>query len=494
MAKAGFYNDNEYRDYPFITRVASNDAAADAGFPQAAIVDFGAIINTGIAYDAQQHAIYLHAVRRDASTVEFEFRLLHPATTETVRFSRELTDAPYLTEWQDSAAYGSSQSLAVADEAAWTAFLVTGHLDALAAIMPSGSTWTFAPTQLVIEPARIQALTYLRAIHLANRQRTQVTLPARCETPTTPDASAVAVGSVTGIVRFREGYNCTIRQDASRNAIIVGARVGAGAGRPCNEVPRYPGESSPDGGRYLTGGPACDEVVTTINGVGGRNFQLTAGRGIRISPDPDRTDTLIIQPDFSDFALCLNQPDATIAVPVLEGCDFEALPKFDFGPATSDVPYGWTRVSRESAYDATQGYGWITPPVADIDRGRLHMAIDARYEAPSNVLRDFAAVAVDADAVFRVDVPRGIYAIRLYAGDVAMASAGWCTVNEAPAVQWNQAVGTFLLTIPDSYFAAPDGYLDLLFHGTGDVGAAINGVELCYVADLPSESSTSSAA
>ena len=117
MPAAGWYNNNEYRDFPFLTRTMPIDFEPDgysssAGsasvalndLPHSAIVDMGVImeINSGFQLDLG-HYIYLDIIRRCGSTIQFEFRNTSPdALDELLVFTRDIADDEFSIEWADS--------------------------------------------------------------------------------------------------------------------------------------------------------------------------------------------------------------------------------------------------------------------------------------------------------------------------------------------------------------------------------------------------------
>lgn len=79
--------------------------------------------------------------------------------------------------------------------------------------------------------------------------------------------------------------------------------------------------------------------------------------------------------------------------------------KFDFGTATSPVEPGYTRVSGDTVYSASTGYGWASP-VGARDRGG----------APDDLRRDNCLPG--PGSAFYVDIPDGNYRVTIIFGDV----------------------------------------------------------------------------
>ena len=319
MAREGFYNENEFRDYPFLTRTEPLALSFDSletlnAVPEEAIVDFGAIMEVDSEFDdAAGDYVYLHSISRDGDTLIYRFRTTAAAAAaEELVFIRDTTvDGEWASEWIEATLITAGSSIGsigdpCLDVPKWRGFMVSGRYEALLDAIADQATLEFVQGLWQVEPSRLQSLvkTYLRSISLANTPRRVVTLPDGCtviEQPTTP---IVNVRCLQGPLVFREGYNCAIRQEDRNNAIIISGSKGSGAGEPCAEVPRYPGEASPDGGQFLSGGPTCGEVLKTLNGIGGRNVVIRSGPGFTVALDPLNPNTLIVDRDLGGFATC----------------------------------------------------------------------------------------------------------------------------------------------------------------------------------------------
>lgn len=299
MAKPGFYNDNEYRAYPFIARrpIIAVDAcgvpdstpqAVTTPLPNSAVVDAGFIMGLDSEFDEETHAVYLARIVRSGDEFTFEFKTDAPGAIDTpIVFTRHIPAA----EWLNEAAGSSPGDPECATEPAWEGFLVTGPLDDLAAELPTNGELLFAATDYVVEPGRVQSLikAYVRSINIGNYARV-IASNEECDESSAPIGDReiiVNARCMTGDLKFKEGYNCLIQQISRTNAIRVG--VGATSVPPdselClygSELPLYPGETPPPGSKFLSGGPACDEVISTINGLVGPNVQLVGGTGVKI--------------------------------------------------------------------------------------------------------------------------------------------------------------------------------------------------------------------
>jgi len=294
MPRAGFYNDNEYRWYPFIYRRETPAVAV----PDAAIVDCGIIMGLDSGFDETQHKVWLSKIYRHADTIEFELATNAPGVTTPLLFTRDL-DA---VEWQTEYAEAAPADKECAQEPAWEGFLVTGILTELVDDMTPGTVRVFDPLSYVLEPARIQSLVraYLRSISVGNYSRVQSLPPENCGGPVEPPPRYVIVNQrcMNGDLKFKAGHNCEITQVDRNNEIIVGAAIGEGEGgnNICEEIPLFDGEEPPTGSKLLSGGPACDEIIFTVNGVNaGGSLQLLGGTGIIIKQDPNNEHGLVIE-------------------------------------------------------------------------------------------------------------------------------------------------------------------------------------------------------
>jgi hypothetical protein len=298
MAKPGFYNDNEYRAYPFIARrpIIAVDACGvpdstpqtvTTPLPNSAVVDAGFIMGIDSEFDEETHTVYLARIVRDNDEFTFEFRTnATGATTRPIIFTRHAA-----AEWLNETADSNPGLPECATEPAWEGFLVTGPLDDLLAELPVNGELLFAATDYVVEPGRVQSLikAYVRSINIGNYGRVMASNEECNESSEPVGTREIIVNArcLTGDLKFKEGYNCLIQQVNRTNAIRVG--VGASSVPPdselClygSELPFYPGEVPPAGSKFLSGGPACDEVISTINGLVGPNVQLVGGTGVKI--------------------------------------------------------------------------------------------------------------------------------------------------------------------------------------------------------------------
>jgi hypothetical protein len=65
-----------------------------------------------------------------------------------------------------------------------------------------------------------------------------------------------------------------------------------------SELPLYAGQTPAEGEVFLSGGPACDDLITSINGIGGPNVNIAADAGIQIVPDGDNSIKIDVTPNI----------------------------------------------------------------------------------------------------------------------------------------------------------------------------------------------------
>jgi len=232
-----------------------------------------------------------------------------------LKFQREISDAKFSTEFAEAVLESSASSSAESSNSGdcptqplWEGFLVTGNMAAIAAAIADGETIEFDVALWQVEPSLVQNLreTFVRTVNLANHDRLHVTPGESCSSQSSLSSDEIFVDTrcLTGDLRLREGFNCSIRQENATRTLTIGAAVGAGSGLPCEEIPLYAGEDAPGGDPVLSGGPDCLSVLKTINGVGGTILQLTPGDGVRIFPHETSPNKLVVDVDLHDFAIC----------------------------------------------------------------------------------------------------------------------------------------------------------------------------------------------
>jgi hypothetical protein len=295
-----FYEWNTGRDYPLVQ--------GDAFVPASSLVACGFVVGPGSGYVDGEHRVYLVKVLRDGSRLEFHFTSDAPGLAgETIVFERDVADDQYVVEYADAAPSQSlSDSLDCSRQDAFTGYLVTGPLtDLLEALDDNDDELTGEST---VEPALIQNLSqaFVRSINVANGDRTRFAPSEDCpdvEWPVEQQPLYVRRTCLQGALRFREGYNNTIRQNLSDNSLTFDATVGGGQGEPCEQIPVFDGETPPAGSQLLDGGPSCLDVFRTINGVGGRIVPISGGLGVSVTFLPAEA-RITVDVNGHDMSVC----------------------------------------------------------------------------------------------------------------------------------------------------------------------------------------------
>jgi hypothetical protein len=286
MPQPGFYNDNEYRAYPFVYLVNVGDVI----LPNSAVVDAGIILCLdAFATDVRDYSVWLARVTRTNTAFNFVFVYAQKNgaafPTELV-FTRPDTDDPWVTIFAESAHIGDNA------DPIWEGFLVAGPVADLRKILAVDQTLYFVRNAYQIEPGLVQNLhnAYLRSVTVANYDRTRI--PA-CDIEATGGARNIIVNKdkVTGNIRLKEGYNCQITQTDRVRELNVTALKNSGApvdAELCahgSELPLYSDEPLSAGSKFYSGGPACDELINSINGITGAGINIIGGNGVAVTTD-----------------------------------------------------------------------------------------------------------------------------------------------------------------------------------------------------------------
>lgn len=347
MAKSGFYNDNLYRDYPFV-HLQTNE------LPDALIVDFGCIVGVTSGFVEGTHTVVLSRIRALDNLVEIEFTTTAPGLVDSVlRFSVDASAEKYTTVFATAVPTSTPSDIDCIVQCIddcdtepptpcyttsdWSGFLVIGDLSEIPALSSSESSCTVDDENVSsgtvheflgsvpVEPSLIKNLnnSFIRTINVANADRTRSTTPAECREHCWPfplQTHYVNCSCATGSIRFVEGYNCCIEQNSQENVITINGCVGGGAGEPCDDALVTDNEAPPNDRTTLDGGLRCDEIVRTINGVGRRYFEILGGPGVEIIPVPDQN-KIIIDINLESLALCVDLRDRSSSYQPIELSD-----------------------------------------------------------------------------------------------------------------------------------------------------------------------------
>lgn len=317
MPTPNWLNQNANRSFPFLKdSVGQSDGPLTlTQLPDDIIVDAGFVMGPQSGFTNGEHRVYLNRLYRSGDFFYFEFETDAPYAHEALlTFTRHVDDADRLTEHLNSGQTGTSVSGSTSeqdcDEPLWSGYLVTGSIASLVLLLPVDGAIAREDESAILEPALIQNLaeSYVTSIALANDDRTRVTAPDDCDDVVFPYETGVVFVKercLQGEILLKAGYNAIVRQEAGDNSLTFGAGVGRGEGEPCGELTLFDEEIPPDDSNLLTGGPQCNEVLRSVNGRGGRLFNLIASTGVTITPVPDEN-RLLIDVDMSGLALCFN--------------------------------------------------------------------------------------------------------------------------------------------------------------------------------------------
>ncbi|NDD52798.1 hypothetical protein EBZ39_02790 [bacterium] len=285
MPQPGFYNDNEYRAYPFVYKPGE----APTSLPNNLIVDAGVVMGLDADFDATTHSIWLTSIRKTADNLELVFATDAPAAASALlTFTVPANTTTWTTVFAASAPVDITVS-ACATEPIWEGFIVTGFAANFAETLAANQLITFTKNQQQLEPGRIQNLakSYLRSISVGNFRRTRV--PGCNETNNLDRVVMSNQRCLAGDLRLKAGYHCTITQTDFVNQITVGADATAGlqfTGELCahgSELPLFRDEQLPADSKFFGGGPACNELISTINGLHGPAINIVGGPGVQIN-------------------------------------------------------------------------------------------------------------------------------------------------------------------------------------------------------------------
>ncbi len=292
--KLGWYNENRERSYPFVPSELTD-------LPTQVIVDFGCVFGLD-AQVTDSDIVYLSSIYLNSAGDELRFDFHSTAAglgEQPLRFYRAVDAGQYVTEFDSVSANPDCTE----SDFSWEGFLVTGDLTPLLELIDPDELLEFGE-DWQIEPALQQNLakSRVRSVSVANAERTRVPAADGCREECLPFETAdmyLVEQCLIGSLRFAPGYNAAIRQNAT--GLVFSAAVGAGLGEPCAEL--VAGSEEEDITGLLTGGPACNDVLRSFNGSGGRLFTIKDGIGSHITPDRD-SNRLLISVDMNGLAVC----------------------------------------------------------------------------------------------------------------------------------------------------------------------------------------------
>lgn len=326
MARPGFYNDNLGRWYPFLPPAHEDELSAN--LPLSAVADALAVFSARSGYKrgSAQSTVYLSRVFRSGPIIHFVFRVdpgpaswppHHALLDQTsVVFCRHIADPIYAMNYQSSHIWGDEDLSATipsstsyssevgAGHPLWYMHLVSGDMEELARVMPDSTTWT---GRLELLPTLVHVQhRLLSTLRVGNVPRPRATAPQGCRPPcsATPVPVLWEEPAIQGDeLLWSGGIQSLVSIDPASQTVQISADVSAGSCRPCGEVPIHDDEQPPIGSSLLTGGPACDELIRSINGVGGPHIQIDTGPGISVTRVPERH-RLILEVHGRNLLIC----------------------------------------------------------------------------------------------------------------------------------------------------------------------------------------------
>lgn len=289
MAKVGFYNDNQYRDYPFIHQ---SRTGAFYELAQDAIVDVGFTLGPSVIYDPQKDSILLRSVAGAGGVLRYSFELFrsditnragdkpldHTATAgikltfevpagtlpfTTIHDSVEIEigdnvidnltfeynpDQPIACTFNDTFAAVETFTHTVA-----TGFLTIGDPTKIIDDVYRRGGFIDLETYYVVEPARIQSAYkhVLNSIRVGNMPRVvvpecydspQPEEPEEGETDTTPKPVFPRNSLFNGNIKFVPGVNLRLAQNKTTNTINFTPVLGEGVDSRDTDLCDYRGE------------------------------------------------------------------------------------------------------------------------------------------------------------------------------------------------------------------------------------------------------------
>lgn len=324
MSRGDFYDENKYTSYPFIrssVRTVADTTVAPATlkdlFPSW-IVDARFTFYPRCDFDPGEHSVRLQEISRTMDTLSFVFSCDAPTLAgSTLVFQRELGGADFELETVESETYSqefpgsdSNSESSDCEDPLWEGTLVTGEVDALFDLLSSGESIPGEAGKALVEPSLLISLkdAWVESLNVANQDRARVYDDACEDFPWQhdPNVPSVVAQCLQNEVDFESGYNVEVVQRTIDNALVFLPGIGRGAGSPCGEVQWFENEEPPNENTTLYSGSfLCDDVIRTINGLGGPVVQLRNRQGITITEQP-LDNKIIINADLHGLSVCLD--------------------------------------------------------------------------------------------------------------------------------------------------------------------------------------------
>lgn len=293
-----WYNENSYRDWPFIE---------GAAIPRQAVVD------AGFTVPLLYHSARLSGLYRVASTTSLLFTFVDSTGLQLARalFAFQAGNVPAENAVLFTQASGTTLGV--------TGFIVLGTIATLNA-MPEFSE---PSVPLVLEPSVVDTVAgqNVLSIGLINAERPMSSVAVRYgadlyRRPTThtfPDAlgniknGTLDFSGITGHVRLYPGFSCAMSQSDNLNTITIGGTQASPVGKACQDIPLDPTEQTVLANFGLLGSQqSCREVLRSVNGAIGPDLKITAGSGLQVvTEQSDNGIRVTIQPESFDNSKCI---------------------------------------------------------------------------------------------------------------------------------------------------------------------------------------------
>lgn len=278
MPEYGFHDHNDQIAYPLVTE--SDLSLIGGGYlPRRGMVDAGFMLGLDSEFVVGTHSVTLYSVERSGLDLFFDFRSDAPGLAGY----RWLFEVPVSSEIGCIIEVDATPVPAgTEDSDRGSGFLVVGNLADLTALSVAVHRLSSPPA---VEPALLQSLvnTFARSFNIANKARR---CPPTCaELPPEPSAPTTfaLIQNLSGVLELKEGYNCRIMINESANSIEIGATLGAGAGRTCEDI------IIDEGGMHIDEECAsCDDYIRSINGrvTSDGKLLIIGGPGVVVVNDP----------------------------------------------------------------------------------------------------------------------------------------------------------------------------------------------------------------
>ena len=326
MAAADFYDDNLNRSWPFVVGTVGVSTPETGVFtmrelPDEAVVDAGFVIGSDVSFDPSVDQIFLHSITRvDATTAAVvlasscqdlaseSYSLTVEGVTADSRFQTVFFESDLPFEGSESSSSSSLfPSYTPCGNPFWMGYVVFGRLYDVLARLSDGQTITRQDGDAVFYGTTVQTTAghVVTSINVANKDRTRAVRPSKCQ----PAVWSFPVGEIyvveqciTGDVVLRPGFNSYFVQPTAKS-LQLSATLNAGLGQPCNEIPLFENESGPTNvdTDSLGGDFYCGDVLRSVSGIGGPDFNFLADRGVSVIGDDDNN-TVIIDVDLNGIS------------------------------------------------------------------------------------------------------------------------------------------------------------------------------------------------